>query len=199
MNKSLYAPFLGLIAKRRKSEEDETLSLLSQIEAFADIPDNSLKKIAELLHERRFKKGEIVFREGEPGVGLYIVKTGEVAIYVHDEEKTLKEINETEHVSDATRGEMFGDIALFSDMPRAATVIATENSELLGFFKPDLLELIRRNPNIGSQVLLRLLDVAGNRLNQANHKILELQSKIDTIQKKPKVRAVKASTRSKGA
>jgi hypothetical protein len=58
-----------------KTGGDE-VATLKAIPLFRDLNDSDLKRVAKLLHERRYEANEIVFREGQTGAGMYIIKDG---------------------------------------------------------------------------------------------------------------------------
>lgn len=62
----------------------------------------------------------------------------------------------------------FGELSLFSEERRTATAIAQEPSTLLGFFQPDLKEIIETKPKIGIEILLSLTGVVVERLQKTN-------------------------------
>jgi len=62
-------------------------------------------------------------------------------------------------------------LALLDEEPRSATAVSTEPSRLIGFFRTDLLTLIKRYPELGNKILLNLSRVLGERLREANKKL----------------------------
>jgi len=74
-----------------------------------------------------FQKGMNVFVEGEPGDIAYVIQSGKVEVLKGHVEQTSLGFRE--------KGETIGEMALFSDMPRAATVVARENTVVLGISK----------------------------------------------------------------
>ncbi len=181
MKNSIWSSFV----RKHKSEEKKNLDILSKIPIFEDISSKGLVKIERNIHVRHYDEGELVFREGEPGVGMYMVKEGEVNVTISD-----PETNEDRHVATFTSGQAFGDVALFSEEAvRTATVRAVKKSTLLGFCRPDLLSLIKRDPHLGSLILTKLLSFAGDRLDEGNKqiniarkRIKELEEKLDRIE-----------------
>lgn len=145
--------------------------VLRQIPIFQDLTLFELKFVVPILHQRDFQQGELVFREGEAGNGMYIVQTGQIDI---------TGLNEGEEVLYARLKDrqFFGELSLVDGEPRSASAVASQASTLFGFFKPDLLELIHKHPAIGSKILLNLSYVLGGRLRDSNGKLLELQREL---------------------
>jgi len=90
---------------------------------------------------------------------MYIIKQGRVRLTktVNEEEVTIAELGE---------GEFFGEMSLLEDFPRSARATAVEKTETLGIFRPDLFDLIERNPKLGSNILLKLSQRLANRLRK---------------------------------
>jgi CRP/FNR family cyclic AMP-dependent transcriptional regulator len=118
-----------------------------------------LKKIELIVHERIFMPDEVVFHERQPGTGMYIIKKGLI--------KLTKTTNgEKTKIAELGEGEFFGEMSLLEDYPRSAQATAVVKTELLGVFRPDLFDLIERNPRLGSKILLKLSQRLANRLRK---------------------------------
>lgn len=163
----------GNIFKKKASEEETTMAILKRVPLFKDMKKSSLKEFEKLLHRRTYKADEAIFWEGEPGVGMYIVQEGTVAIYKGSSE------NEREELAKLAQGEFFGELALLDESPRSATAMALEDSKILGLFRPDLLELIDRKPRLGNQLLFNLSLLIGERLKHTNDELQTLWDKLE--------------------
>jgi CRP-like cAMP-binding protein len=164
--------FWGNIFKPRGDEHEPILSILRKIPVFADLKPREIREFERILHRREFKKGEIVFHEGEPGVGMYIIYRGCVGVYKNRPdggEELLAELRE---------GEFFGEMALLDESPRSATARALEPSIILGLFQPDLFDLIERKPKLGNKILLNLAHIIGERLRRTNEELEQLRRKL---------------------
>lgn len=161
--------FLG-DAKRRSLHE-----ILRQIPVFQDLTIFELKFVVPILHQREYQKGELIFREGEAGNGMYILQSGQVDILGHNVS------GEDVLYASLFDRQFFGELSLVDGQPRSATAIAAVPSTLYGFFKPDLLELIHKQPAVGSKILFNLTNVLGGRLRDSNTKLLELQSQLKAL------------------
>jgi CRP-like cAMP-binding protein len=91
---------------------------------------------------------------------------GCVEIVCEPERHTLAELSE---------GDFFGELALLDDSPRSATAVAQTPCRILCFFKPELLDLIERNPKLGSKILFKLAWTIGERLKKTNEQVRELK------------------------
>lgn len=135
---------------------------MSRLKLFKDIPKPTIKLIRSRCHQRMYKRNEVIFYEGEPGIGLYIIIEGKVEIF---KEKNNKKIV----LSVLESEDFFGEISLLLiDKPRSASAVALEPTVLLGFFNPDLRVIMKRNPHIASIILLNIASIIGERLIKTN-------------------------------
>lgn len=148
------------------SQESEKVLALKEVPVFAGLSNKELDEIERLTHERKYQAGENVFKQFAPAEGMFIIISGSVEIYIDNEKskKILAELNDHD---------FFGEIALLDDKPRSAGAIATTPSMLLGFFKPDLLSLMERNPALSSKILTNLGTVLSERLRKTNELLAE--------------------------
>lgn len=158
--------FLG----RGKDDTEKTLiEMLHTIPVFEDLSKRELAAIERILHEREYKPNETIFRENEPGMGMYIIESGKVTILIESSNLILSELED---------GDFFGEVSLLDDSPRSATAVAKEQSKLFGFFQPDLFGLVGRNHQLGMKIILRLARLVSKRLRRANQQSLELQTEL---------------------
>lgn len=164
--------------KRKSTPESQALTILSRSAMFEGVAMSDLKKILKIIHVREYKKDEVVFKTGDPGVGMYIVQQGRVGVYVQDEDSGKEEL-----ITQLYEGESFGDFALFSDSARSATIKAMVQTHLLGFCKPDLMSFITRNPLLGSKILIQILGLAGRRLEETNRQLSLNRRELKSLRK----------------
>ncbi len=158
----LTIPLWERIFKPQEDPLTEQLKLMSKISLFNNIPYRSLKLIRARCHIRFFKKDELIFREGEPGIGMYIIIEGKVEIF--KEKENVKTI-----LSTLEKGDFFGEIALLlPDKPRSASAKALEPTTLIGFFNPDLQILMKRNPHVSVIFLYNIANIISERLIKTN-------------------------------
>ncbi|MFH1006698.1 MAG: cyclic nucleotide-binding domain-containing protein [Candidatus Latescibacterota bacterium] len=151
---------------RQKTEAKKNLSdILKSIPIFGDLNRSEIKKVEQIVHLRSYRTQEVIFRQNEPGVGMYVVRSGKVDIIYNYGGPSARSLAEFE------AGDFFGDMALLDEAPRSASAVAMETSELIGFFRPDLLDLIERNPRLGMKIMLPLLQLLGERLRRTNERL----------------------------
>ena len=153
------------IFKFRQKHFDETDKILLNIPVFQNLNHSDLKAIKRILHQREYRTNEAIFNQGDVGLGMYIIRRGEVEIICNPGRHILAELQE---------GDFFGELALLDEAPRSATAVAKKPCALLCFFKPELLDIINRNPKLGGKILFRLAWTIGERLKSTNEKIREL-------------------------
>src|SRR5689334_18241102 len=106
--------------------------LLAQIPLFDTLAAEDLEALATRLTERTFKTGEAVFQKGDKGSSMYVVLSGAVQIFLPgsgDEPRVV--------LKDARTGEYFGELSLFDDKPRSASVEAVVETTLLELTRED--------------------------------------------------------------
>ncbi|HJP32550.1 MAG TPA: cyclic nucleotide-binding domain-containing protein [Candidatus Latescibacteria bacterium] len=130
-------------------EKEPLVKLLGRVPIFSLLRAKELQTLTHLVHVREFARGEVVIQRGVQQSGLYLVRTGSVHI-VRDRE------DGREVVGTLGREELLGEFALLDDTPRSTSVVAAERSELIGFFKPDLTDILATDPAMGCMILLRL-------------------------------------------
>ncbi len=148
------------------TQESENVLALKEVPVFAGLSDKELFEIEKLTHERKYQAGENVFKQLAPAEGMFIIISGSVEIYFDNGES--KNI-----LAELKDHDFFGEIALLDEKPRSAGAIATTPSVLLGFFKPDLLSLMERNPVLSSKILTNLGMVLAERLRKTNELLAE--------------------------
>ena len=139
----------------RNPKKESTLDLLETIPVFEELNSRELQAVERILYRRTFSPGEIIFRQGDPGVGMYILGEGEVEIRSEPDQTVLTTLRV---------GSFFGEVSLLNEVPRSATAAASTECVLWGFFRPELMDLIERWPKLGVKILLHLAQIAGKRL-----------------------------------
>lgn len=136
-------------------------ALLADVELFEHLGDEDRVRLAEAVDVRTLEPGEILFRAGEPGESLYIVRSGEVELFIRDNagQKILLTV--------ACSNQIFGELALLDRGPRTATAMALGETVLLVLDREDLLLLFQRTP----AAALRLLAGMGHMTRQADELI----------------------------
>ncbi len=152
----------------RKPGYEGTLAyFLGTVPIFATLGRRELCFLESLVHLRNYSTDESVFSEGDIGSGMYIIRSGKVRIEMKDEQGKDRAQAHLEE------GDFFGEIALTTPKTRIATATATEQTVLVGLFRADVLDAIRKHPAIASKILLGLTRVLSERLQHAGLRLRE--------------------------
>ncbi len=116
---------------------------LRRIPFFASLPDDILEIIQQHMKRRRFRKGDIIFREGAPGDSMYIIESGQVEVLSEGKEGEPDAV-----FAHLGPGSFFGEMALLLGERRSATVRVVLDTELWELHKRDLDLILRRHPSI---------------------------------------------------
>jgi CRP/FNR family cyclic AMP-dependent transcriptional regulator len=124
--------------------------LLAEISFFEFLNDDDRHALAEVIDHVSLEEGRVLFEVGEPGDELYIVREGEVELFVKDT------VGQKITLHTARAGDIFGELALLDDEPRSATAVALAPTSLLVLDRGDLSLLFRRKPDAALAMLAAL-------------------------------------------
>lgn len=173
--------FLWVDLFSRKSESEITvLSTLKSNQLFMKLTPRELSYVSKIVHIRVYEPNEPVFKQSEKGLGMYMIAKGAIDIRVC----TANSGDEELLVTTLQVGSFFGELALVdTDNRRTASAYAQGATTLIGFFKPDLLEIIERKPETGVKILFQLSKVLGRRLNETTESLTTLKRQLIGKQK----------------
>ncbi len=137
------------------------MELLGRVPVFATLEEADLERIAQLAVPRSFDAGQVVFREGDRSDTCYVVHFGRArAVHDHGDGRTIT-------LATFGPGDIFGELALFEDERRSATVEALEPTGVLAVLGPDMRRLMAEHP----QIAMRLLIALARRLRESNERL----------------------------
>ena len=168
-------PFWSNIFRRRDKEATDVFDILKKIPIFQDLGRREFNKIESILHRRNWNADEAIINEGDPGLGMYIIVAGEVRITQVGEDGVQQQL------TTLAGGDFFGEQALLDESPRTASAYANEPCRIIGFFRPDLLELIESNPRLGLKIVMRLSQMISVRLRHANRLLREARMRVKQV------------------
>jgi len=134
--------------------------LLAQIPMFEGLSDADREALAQRLTEKAFATDQVVFSKGESGHSMYIVLSGSVQIYLPPENKDDPPVV----IKDVRTGEYFGELSLFDDKPRSASVKALVETVLLELTRDEFGEHLGRSKTAAITILAEMAE----RLRQTN-------------------------------
>ncbi len=170
------------IFKKSGSASIKSLTLKNNL-LFQDLGARDLQLIEAIVHQRNYQPGEYIFRQGEIGVGMYLLAKGAVDIIVDHGEAEDTTDKQKSLLTKLTVGDFFGELALVEENGRrSASAVASTDCVLLGLFRPDLLHLLDSHPEGGGKVALRLAEVLGRRLRETTDRIAVLKNELQHLQ-----------------
>ena len=142
------------------------MEFLRSLDIFEGLDDDVIGCLSKGFQKRSFAADEIIFHQGTPGSSCHIITKGRVRIFVIGEEG--RELS----VRILQPGEIFGEMALFEDLPRSASVQALEPTNTLVLHRDVLFQCLERSPGLA----LRLLQSLSARLRRVTSEAEELAS-----------------------
>lgn len=156
------------IFKNRRNDRQSVIDVLKNNVLFHSLSARELRYLARFVYERTYQAGEYIFKQGDRGFGMYILVRGRIAIKTHSPD------SEVLHTT-LEPGSFFGELSLIeSENLRTASADATERAVIISFFKPDLIDIVERKPEMAVKILLQLAKVLGRRLSETTDKITYL-------------------------
>ena len=133
----------------RPSSVNERLENLKRSSLFKELTNRELRELDELIHERSYQKDEVIFEEGDTGLGLFIILSGRVKIV--SSHAALKRL-----APELGPGDYFGELALFEETKRTGSAVALESTQVLALFRAEFFSLLERDRRIGVKILFEL-------------------------------------------
>ena len=139
----------------------EVVELLARVPVFSTLEREDIERIADLAVPRAFEPSQVVFREGDSSDTCYIVRSGRArAVREHSGGRTIT-------LATFGPGDIFGELALFEDERRSATVEAIEPTSVVAVLGPDMRRLMIEHPGISARLAIAL----GRRLRETNERL----------------------------
>ena len=155
---------------------DDTIALLARVPTFEALGPDELTHVAEVAVPRSYEPGQVVFREGDQSDTCYVVKHGHArAIREHADGRTIS-------LANFGPGDIFGELAMFEDEKRSATIETLDAVEAVAILGADMRRLMREHPGIAVGVVVSL----GRRLRAMNERVASqsfqtVQSRVATV------------------
>jgi CRP-like cAMP-binding protein len=140
---------------------EESVTLLGQVPVFETLAPDDLQHVAEVAVPRRFAAQQVIFREGDESDTCYIVRSGHArAMREHVDGRSLA-------LAHFGPGDIFGELAMFDDERRSATVETLDAVDAIAIAGSDMRRLLRQHPDIAVKLVIAL----GRRLRDANERL----------------------------
>lgn len=156
----------------------EEKKFLRTIPILQDLDEDEIRQLLKIARPIRYPKGTVILKEGETGESMYILEEGMVEVSkalvmrwgredYQDRDKILTKLSAEDHA-------IFGEVALFEENRRTATVVALTDSLLLEIAKADFLRLAAENPRIGYKITRNIAQLLCSRLRKADEDTIKL-------------------------
>lgn len=153
-----------------------------KISVLNSFSDNEVRIFTKFLHRREFMPNEVIFKQGDTGHGFYFIYSGSVDIFANYNPQSE---DKGDFVIRLEKRQYFGEMGLLEEFNRrSATVVAGENTVLLGIFKPDLERLLELYPVLGAKFLRETALIMANRMGQMTREIVSMKKKIKELEQK---------------
>jgi CRP-like cAMP-binding protein len=134
-------------------DASRTADLLNESPLFACLGQADRLALAARMRPRHFARDEVVFHEADEGGQVFLIVAGTVKISIPDE--TGREVV----IALERGGDVFGELALFDDAPRSATVTAITETSTLSLGRADFMAVLERNPDAMRRMLVMLAKI----------------------------------------
>jgi CRP-like cAMP-binding protein len=139
-----------LFRRRLDPHTREIADVLRAVPTLNRLSSNALYAMASAAHRRTYRRGESLYYEGDPGLGLYVVESGRVRLTSDADPSRKRDLREL------GANEIFGVLSLLGDFRRLETAETVTETRVLGFFRPDLKNVMRRNPKAAAEITMAM-------------------------------------------
>jgi CRP/FNR family transcriptional regulator len=139
----------------------DTLALLRRVPVFSTLAEEDVMRVVEVAVPRRYASGDVVFREGDESNTCYVVRSGRArAVREHSDGRSIT-------LANFGPGDIFGELAMFDNERRSATIETLEPTEVVAILGGDMRRLMREHPEIA----VKLLAALARRLRETNERL----------------------------
>jgi CRP/FNR family transcriptional regulator, cyclic AMP receptor protein len=126
------------------------LEQLRRVPLFGRLSDRELAVVARMARERRYPAGHDIVRQGDGGIGVYVLTQGRARVVRRTEQGVVRELDEMQ------AGAVFGELAVLDEAPRVATVRAIDDCVCLVLPRWEFLATLRANGELATELLQEL-------------------------------------------
>jgi CRP/FNR family cyclic AMP-dependent transcriptional regulator len=139
----------------------DTVRLLGRVPVFETLSPPDLERVAQVAVPRSFRAHQVIFREGDASDTCYVVESGHArAVREHADGRSIA-------LAHFGPGDIFGELAMFDDERRSATVEAIEEVDAIAILGADMRRLLREHADIAYKLVIAL----GRRLRETNERL----------------------------
>lgn len=144
----------------------QIIEILREINLFHQLNNTELLKVSRLCQKVAVKAGKVIFKAGDPGDALYCLHKGEVEVIKPGVKDEPEEV-----VYELGAGEIFGEMALFEDMPRSATIRAKTDCGLIRIPRDYFEKLINSDKDVALKIYQALNLILTHRLRETTERL----------------------------
>ena len=144
------------------------IAFLRTVPLFKDMSDPDLSALWQWLREKRLRAGDVLFREGDPGAEMFLVRSGSTIVSKHVTGRVEQVLARN------GPGDFTGEMSLFDRLPRSATISAETATVLMGLNREDLDKFIESNPRAATAFFHQLVQVFIRRLRETTDLVAEV-------------------------
>jgi CRP-like cAMP-binding protein len=139
----------------------DTVRLLGRVPVFETLSPRDLEQVAQVAVPRSFRAHQVIFREGDASDTCYVVERGHArAVREHADGRSIA-------LAHFGPGDIFGELAMFDDERRSATVEAIEDVDAIAILGADMRRLLREHADLSYKLVISL----GRRLRETNERL----------------------------
>ena len=139
----------------------DTVRLLGRVPVFETLTPPDLERVAQVAVPRSFRAHHVIFREGDASDTCYVVESGHArAVREHPDGRSIA-------LAHFGPGDIFGELAMFDDERRSATIEAIEDVAAIAILGADMRRLLREHADISYKLVISL----GRRLRETNERL----------------------------
>ncbi len=127
-------------------DNKRTLEVLKKVTLFAGLDKRNLEVLSRIVVARHYDKGETIVRQGENGIAFYVIEAGKVEVFRERDNQKIK-------LNQLGESDFFGEMALFEEAPRSASVVTLEPTDCYILTHWNFKSAIEDNPTIAVQML----------------------------------------------
>ena len=156
--------------------EDE--KLLKAVPILQTLDEEELRQVLKIARPVQFPRGKVILKEGETGETMYIIAEGAVEVSktlvmmrgredLQGRDKILTKLSAEDHA-------IFGEVALFEQSKRTATVVALTDCRMLEISRSDFLRLAEEDPRLGYKITRNIVQLLCSRLRKTDDDTIKL-------------------------
>ena len=143
------------------ANQEDIVELLHGVTVFEALAPDDLRRVAEVAVPRRFASGQVIFREGDESDTCYVVRRGHCrAIRENTDGRTIA-------LAHFGPGDIFGELAMFDDERRSATIETLDDVAAIAIAGSDMRRLLREHADIAVKLVIGV----ARRLREANQRL----------------------------